>query len=107
MRRATHSDYTVTNFEPLREMQTAILRQLRVGGDVLNWAERIPAEQALRLKTVDAAWQVHADDEGMIKVGGLADLTVLASDLSAADPHKIADIQVVRTIVGGKTVYEA
>jgi predicted amidohydrolase YtcJ len=32
---------------------------------------------------------------------------VLSDDLHTVDPEKIKDIKIVRTVVGGKTVYEA
>ena len=40
-------------------------------------------------------------------MGKLADLVVLGADPTQVDPFGIKDIQVERTIVGGKTVYEA
>jgi predicted amidohydrolase YtcJ len=32
---------------------------------------------------------------------------VLADDLHTVDPNKIKDIQIVRTVVGGRTVFQA
>ena len=37
----------------------------------------------------------------------LADLVVLDTDITAVPPEKILGTKVLRTIVGGKTVYEA
>ena len=45
--------------------------------------------------------------KGSIEVGKLADLVVLGADPTQVDPMTIKDIPVERTIVGGKTVYEA
>ncbi|MEZ5259190.1 MAG: amidohydrolase [Ilumatobacteraceae bacterium] len=106
LRASLHSDYTVTEFEPMRELQTAVTRVLRHDGEVLGPAERVPVEVAMRMKTVDAAWQVHADDEGVIEPGRFADLTILDRDPVQVDPDAIGGIGVVRTIVGGRTVYE-
>ena len=106
LRASLHCDYTVTEFEPMRELQTAVTRELRHDGSVLGPDERVSVEQALRMKTVDAAWQVHADDEGVLEPGRFADITVLDRDPLAVDPGDIADIGVVRTVVGGRTVYE-
>lgn len=107
LRATVHSDYTVTDFEPFREIQTQITRELRVGGQ-LNPGEAVTAELAVRAKTIDAAWQTHCDDvAGSIEVGKLADFVVLDSDPCAVDSRAIADTAVRRTIVGGNTVYEA
>jgi predicted amidohydrolase YtcJ len=40
-------------------------------------------------------------------LGKLADFIVLADDLHTVDKKKIKDVQVVRTVVGGSTVYQA
>ena len=32
---------------------------------------------------------------------------MLAEDLHTIDPSKIKDVKIVRTVVGGKTVYQA
>ena len=37
--------------------------------------------------------------------GKLADFVVLAEDLHVIDPEKIKDIKIVKTVVGGKTMY--
>jgi hypothetical protein len=37
----------------------------------------------------------------------LADFVVLDRDLTASSPEKILATKVLRTVVGGKTVYEA
>ncbi|MCA1305309.1 amidohydrolase [Microbacterium esteraromaticum] len=108
LRVSTHSDYTVTDFEPLREVQTQVTRIRRGSGLPLNAAEAVDVHTALKAKTVDAAWQVHADDTtGTIEVGKFADLVVLDADPAEVDPSTIADITVQRTIVGGRTVYQA
>jgi len=39
--------------------------------------------------------------------GMLADFVVLDRDVTAATPEKVLATKVLRTVVGGKTVYEA
>lgn len=61
----------------------------------------------MRLFTTNGAKSAFAEDSiGMLKVGMLADLVVLEEDLYAVEPHHIKDVRVLRTVCGGKTVYE-
>ena len=65
-------------------------------------------EEALRIYTMHSAYASFDEDvKGSIEVGKLADLVVLGEDPTQIDPFGIKDIQVERTIVGGKVVYEA
>jgi predicted amidohydrolase YtcJ len=45
--------------------------------------------------------------KGKLEPGMLADFIVLDRDLTAVPPAKILQTKVLRTVVGGKTVYEA
>ena len=49
----------------------------------------------------------HADRVGWKDLGKLADFVVLSDDLFTVDKEKIKDLQIVRTVVGGTTVYQA
>ena len=66
----------------------------------------ISLEQALRMYTSDAAWvQFEEDVKGSITTSKRADLVVLSDDPFKVKPDKIKDIKVIRTVVGGKVVY--
>ena len=70
--------------------------------------QRITVEEALRVKTINGAYNSHEEAiKGSIKAGKLADFVVLAEDLFLVDRDKIKDIPIVRTVVGGTTVYQA
>ena len=57
--------------------------------------------------TIDAAWQVHLEDEiGSIEPGKKADLVILSNDPLAASAD-LRSIAIERTVVGGVTVFEA
>jgi hypothetical protein len=45
--------------------------------------------------------------KGSITPGKLADYVVMGEDLHSVDPNKIKDIPIVRTVVGGVSVYSA
>ncbi len=56
--------------------------------------------------TIDAAWQNFEENaKGSIEVGKLADFVVLESDPFSGGILAVKNIDVMETIVGGKTVY--
>jgi hypothetical protein len=44
--------------------------------------------------------------KGSITPGKLADMVVLSDDIFSIDPAKIRDVKVVKTVVGGKIVWD-
>lgn len=108
LRISLHSDYSVTPMEPLRYMENAVTRVMKDGGEVLNPAERITPDQALRAVTLDAAWQCQADHVvGSLEVGKYADLVLLEGDPTRVDPTAIRRIKVSETWMGGRRRYAA
>jgi predicted amidohydrolase YtcJ len=82
----------------------------RTGWDNTTWGanQRITVDEALKVTTLNGAYASHEESiKGSITVGKLADFVVLADDPHTVDPSKIKDIQIVRTVVGGRTVYQA
>ena len=70
--------------------------------------ERIDIETAIRGYTIDAAYQLHMEDEiGSLEVGKKADLVVLDRNLFDSDPYDIHRTVVVMTLMDGEIVYEA
>ncbi|MBP0624071.1 amidohydrolase [Cupriavidus consociatus] len=104
LRFTIHTDTPVVPMDPLRLMWSAVNR-VSSSGKVIGAAERISPTQALRAVTIDSAWQAFEENSrGSIEPGKLADFAILsASPLD--DPARIKDIQVLETIVGGKTLY--
>jgi hypothetical protein len=73
---------------------------------VIGEAERIDPTHAIRAVTIDAAWQIFREEElGSIELGKLADLVVLDGN-PLERPEAIRDLEVVRTVVGGVTIYQ-
>ena len=105
MRISLHNDPPVTPEEPLRNISVAATR-VAPSGRVLAPEERLTVEQAIRAQTIDAAWQLFADDiVGSLEVGKYADLVVLSADPRAVPPERIADLEVRATFLAGRQVY--
>ena len=67
---------------------------------------RVTREQALAMWTTNAAYVAFEEDvKGSLEAGKLADLVVLDRDVLECPEDEIRDIQVVETILGGKTAY--
>jgi predicted amidohydrolase YtcJ len=65
-------------------------------------------EQAIAAYTTGAAYAEFAEkDKGLLAPGMLADFVVLDRDLTAIPAAQILGTRVLRTVVGGKTVYES
>jgi len=77
-------------------------------GETWGANQRISVDEALRVNTINGAYASFEENiKGSITLGKLADFVILAEDPHAIDPEKIKDIQIVRTVVGGRTVYQA
>ncbi|MGD8713874.1 MAG: amidohydrolase [Desulfobacterales bacterium] len=101
------SDAPVTYPNWRMGIQAAVLRKGLVSGNVSGPEECITVEEAIRTYTINGAWQDHMEDiKGSIEVGKLADFCIIGDDLLSVDHHKIGEIPVLMTIVGGKIVFD-
>ena len=104
---ATGSDFSPGPFAPLMGIQGMVTR---TGWDGETWGanQRISVDEALRVNTLNGAYASREEAiKGSITPGKLADFVVLSEDLHTVDKEKIKDVQIVRTVVGGSTVYQA
>ena len=77
-------------------------------GEVWGANQRVMVDEALRTNTFNGAFASHEEAiKGSITPGKLADYVVLSDDLHIVNAGKIEDIQIVRTVVGGSTKYQA
>ena len=106
IRFTTHLDTPVVPIDSRLQLWAPVARETS-SGQPLGLGERISAEQSLRAMTIDAAWQVHLEDQiGSIETGKQADLVILSDD--PLDPSTdLRSIEIERTVVGGITVFEA
>lgn len=70
--------------------------------------ERLDVASMLRGYTIDAAWQLHMEDEiGSIVAGKKADLVVLDKDLFDVDTYDLHKVNVTMTVMDGEIVYDS
>ena len=106
IRWSLHSDDPVTEMNPLRCMENAVVRNMWRSDELLAPEERVPAAAALRAMTIDAAWQCHSDHEvGSLAAGKFADFIVLAEDPLTVAPETLGEIKVLETWIGGRQVF--
>jgi predicted amidohydrolase YtcJ len=100
------SDISVAYRNWKQGVQYAVLRESQSMGKISGPEQCISRENAIRMCTIEGAWQDHMETiKGSIEVGKLADFCVLEEDILTIDAHKIKDIPVLLTIVGGEIVY--
>ena len=101
------TDYPPGPFEPLLGIQSCVTRT-DSRGNLWGPNQKISVDEALKLYTINGAYASFEEElKGSIEAGKLADFVVLGADPRAVDPLTIKDIPVERTIVGGRTVFEA
>jgi predicted amidohydrolase YtcJ len=102
------TDYPVEPVSPFRGLYAAVTRKSEDGKLEYFPDQRLTMDQALTAYTQGSAYaEFEEKEKGKIVPGMLADLVVLDRDPTASSPEKLLGIKVLRTVVGGKTVYEA
>ena len=101
------TDYPVEPVTPFRGLYAAITRKSENGKQEYFPAERLTIDQAITAYTAGSAFaEFEEKEKGKLVPGMLADFIVLDRDVTAVSPEKILGTKVLRTVVGGKTVYE-
>ena len=102
------TDYPVEPVTPFRGLYAAVTRKSENGKQEYFPDQRLTIDQAITAYTQGAAFAEFAEKEkGKLSAGMLADFVVLDRDVTALSAEKILGTKVLRTVLGGKTVYEA
>ena len=101
-----HQDAPVIEPNMLETIWCAVNR-ITKNGVLLGADERIPAIEALKAVTKNAAYQSFEEDiKGTIKEGKLADLVILDKNILKVEPMEIKNIQVLETIKEGESIFK-
>lgn len=102
------TDYPVESISPFRGLYAATTRKNESGKQEYFPDQKLSMDQAITAYTTGSAFAEFAEkDKGLLVPGMLADFVVLDRDVTAVIPQKLLETKVLRTVVGGKTVYEA
>lgn len=103
------SDAPVEFVNPFYGLYAAVTRMDRDGNPHGGWyiEESMTREEALKSFTIWAAYaQFEEKIKGSLEKGKLADFVLIDRDYFKCPATEIKDIQVIKTILGGKIVYE-
>lgn len=104
---AAGTDSPVTPHPPFVSLWAAIARRTEVKGTQMGTEQRVTREEAIRMYTINGAYLSFEEDvKGSIELGKLADLIVIDRDILTCPEDEIEETKVLRTILGGKTVYK-
>jgi predicted amidohydrolase YtcJ len=101
------TDYPVEPVTPFRGLYAAVNRKSVDGKQEYFPEQRLTMDQAITAYTAGSAFaEFEEKEKGKLVPGMLADFIVLDRDVTASSPEKMLGTKVLRTVVGGKTVYE-
>lgn len=109
VRMAFGTDWYVAPLNPMETIYAAVTRATLDGKRPGGWfpEQKITVAEAIEAYTMGSAYAEFQDKEkGSLAVGKLADLVILSDDIFSMPKEQIRDVRVLKTMVGGKLVYE-
>jgi len=100
-----HTDNPATPIDPMRALKTSVTRVPRFSNESMSASQKMSVEDALEAITIDAAWQMHAEEDiGSIEVSKRADFTLLSANPRTTEPENWHKIKVLGTWLEGEQV---
>lgn len=102
------TDAPVEPVDPIPSFYASVTRKTLAGTPEGGYeaSQKMTREEALKSYTLDGAFAEFEEDfKGSIEVGKAADFTVYDKNIMEIPEDEILDTKVVRTVVGGKTVF--
>jgi predicted amidohydrolase YtcJ len=88
----------------------AVTRATLDGKNPNGWfpEQKLTVAEAVEAYTMGSAYaEFQEKEKGSITPGKLADIVLVSDDIFSIDPSKIRDATVLKTIVGGRIVWDA
>jgi hypothetical protein len=100
------TDYPVEPITPFRGVYAGVTRMNEAGTATFHPEQKLTIGQTLYAYTQGSAYAEFAETwKGRLAPGYVADFVVLDRDLTKVAPKEIPGTRVLRTVVGGRTVY--
>jgi predicted amidohydrolase YtcJ len=103
------TDYNVEPISPFRGLYACVTRERPDGGPKNGWEpqEKISLAECIRAYTSGSAYaEFEEGKKGELKAGEFADFIILSNDLTRIPPAQFTKTRVLRTVVGGRTVFQ-
>jgi predicted amidohydrolase YtcJ len=110
VRLALGTDWNVAPLNPMLTIYAAVTRATLDGKNPNGWfpEQKLTVPETVEAYTMGSAYaEFQETEKGSITPGKLADMVLLSDDIFSIDPVKIRDVKVLKTIVGGKMVWDA
>lgn len=109
VRLALGTDWEVAPLDPMQTVYAAVTRATLDGKNPGGWfpEQKLTVPETIEAYTMGSAYaEFQEKEKGSITPGKLADLVLLSDDIFTIAPERIRDVHVLKTIVGGKVVFE-
>lgn len=103
------TDWDVAPLNPILTVYAAVTRATLDGKNPNGWfpEQKLSVAEAVEAYTTGSAYaEFQEKEKGSITPGKLADMVLLSDDIFAIDPVRIRDVKVLKTIVGGRLVWD-
>jgi predicted amidohydrolase YtcJ len=110
VRLALGTDWEVAPLDPMQTVYAAVTRATLDGKNPGGWfpEQKLTVPETIEAYTMGSAYAEFQDSvKGSITPGKLADMVVLSDDIFTIAPEKIRDVHVLKTILGGKVIFDA
>ena len=110
VRLAFGTDWDVAPLNPMLTLYAAVTRATLDGKNPDGWfpEQKLTVPEAVDAYTMGSAFaEFQEKEKGSITPGKLADMVLLSDDIFSMNPAKIRDVKILKTIVGGKIVWDA
>jgi predicted amidohydrolase YtcJ len=103
------TDWPYAPLDPMLTVYAAVTRATLDGKNPNGWFpdQKLTVAEAVEEYTAGSAYaEFQEKEKGSITPGKLADMVLLSDDIFTIDAVKIRDVKVIKTIVGGRVVWD-